>query len=83
MKSFAPMDHTHEKGESSPSGVMHDGWCGKLIQHTASLKLAAPSGDYIPDPLAILSIGERDQKSVGLDKNIHWRPTGLPAAQDT
>jgi len=53
---------------------MDDGWCGKLIQYAASFKLAAPSGYYVPDPLAFSSIGERDQKSVGLSKNVHWRP---------
>lgn len=39
-----PEDHTHGKRESSPSGVMHDGWCGKLIHQAAGLKLATTSG---------------------------------------
>jgi hypothetical protein len=30
---------------------MHDDWCRKLIQHAASLQLAAPSGYDILDPL--------------------------------
>jgi len=38
-----PEDHTHEKRESSPGGVMHDGWCGKMIANAARRKLAAAS----------------------------------------
>ena len=53
---------------------MHDGWCGKLIQHVTSLKLAATSGYHVSDPLAISSIGERDQECVGRSRNLHWRP---------
>ena len=73
-------DHTHEGWESSPCRVMHDGWRGKLIWHAASLKLAAPSGQYILYPSAISSISERDQESVWLSKNIHRgmvEPAGL------
>jgi len=47
---------------------MHDGWCGKLIQHATSLKLAATSGYHVLDPLAISSVGERDQECVGRSK---------------
>jgi len=53
---------------------MDDGWCGKLIQHVAGLKLASSSGYYVPDPFAIPSVGERDEESLGHSKNIHWCP---------
>ena len=53
---------------------MHYDRSEKLILHTASLKLAAPSGQYIPDPPTILSIGERNEESVGPSKNIDRRP---------
>jgi len=40
LRTNEPEDHPHEKRESSPRGVMHDGWFAKLIQHAAGLKLA-------------------------------------------
>jgi|ERR1700677_2113360 hypothetical protein len=52
---------------------MPDDRCGKFIGLTASLKLAGPGGQYIPDPPAISPVGERDQESAGLPKNIYRR----------
>jgi hypothetical protein len=49
----------------------------KLILHTASLELAASSGQYIPDPTAISAIGERDHEAIKFSKNIHRRPVEL------
>jgi hypothetical protein len=66
-------DHTHEKGESSPRPIMHYEGFDKLISHSAGLKLAALSGEYIFDPPAISAIGERNHESVRLSKNIHRR----------
>jgi hypothetical protein len=43
--------------EPSPSGVMHDGWCEKLIPDAASLKLASAGRQHILDPLAFPSVG--------------------------
>jgi hypothetical protein len=62
---------------------MRDGWHGKLIAHAVGVKLASPGSYYVLDPLTISSIGKRDQKSVGLWKNIHWRPVDLPDSQPT
>src|ERR1700693_1279894 len=56
---------------------MHDGWRRELIQYTASLKLTRPSGDYVVDPFAFPTVGERNQESVGHSKNIHWRAVNL------
>jgi len=53
---------------------MHDGWCGKLIQQAAGLKLARPSGYYILDPFAFPTVGERNQESLRRSKHIDWRP---------
>jgi len=53
---------------------MHYDRSEKLILHAASLKLAAPSGQYVSDPPTISPIGERDEKSVWLSKNIDRRP---------
>jgi len=66
-------DYTHEKGESSPRSIMHYEGFDKLILHSAGLKLAAPGGEYIFDPPAISAIGDRNQESVRLSKNIHRR----------
>jgi|SRR5271156_5270250 len=60
---------------------MHDNRCGKFICLTPSLKLAGPGGQHIPDPPAISSVGEGDQESAGLPKNIYRRvvePAGFP-----
>ncbi|MFZ0136239.1 MAG: hypothetical protein WAK89_04220 [Candidatus Sulfotelmatobacter sp.] len=70
-------DYTHDKGEASPRGVVHDDWRGKLVQNAACLKLAAPSGQYILYPPAIPSVGECDKESVGLPEDIHWRSVKL------
>jgi hypothetical protein len=64
----------HRKWEPPPSGIMHDGWCKELIPHAASLKLARPSGYYVPDPLALPSVGERNEKALRHSENIDWRP---------
>jgi hypothetical protein len=48
-----------------------------LVLHAASLKLAAPSGQYIPDPPTLSSIGKRDKESVWCSKNIDRRPVEL------
>jgi hypothetical protein len=53
---------------------MHYDRSEKLILHAASLKLAGPSGQYIPDPPTISSIGKRDEESVWRSKNIDRRP---------
>lgn len=53
---------------------MHDDRRRKLICDAAGFKLTPPSGQYIADPPAILPIGERDQESLGLSKNVHRRP---------
>jgi hypothetical protein len=70
MKSSAPIIPRtgRTKSGKSATGVMHDGWRGRLIPHAASLKLPTPSGKYISNPFAISSIGKRDQKSVGFSK---------------
>ena len=49
---------------------MHDGWCGKLILHATSLKLASSSGYYVLDPFAFSSVGKRNQESLRRSKNI-------------
>ena len=49
---------------------MHDGWRRELIKHAASLKLASASGEHILDPFAFPSVGERNEKSLRLAKNI-------------
>ncbi len=80
VRTSHPEDHADERWESSPGGVMHDGWCGKLIQRVTSLKPATTSGDHVSDPLAISPIGKRDQECVGPSKDLHWRsvnPTRL------
>ncbi len=69
-----PEDQTKEKSEPPPCGVMHDGWCGKSIQHAASHKLAAASGYYVSDPLTISSVCKCDQESARDRKNLHRRP---------
>jgi hypothetical protein len=69
-----PENCTHERRESSAGGVMHDGRCRKPIPHAASLKLACPSGYYIPHPFAILSVSECKEESLRRSKNIYWRP---------
>src|SRR5438874_12982308 len=77
MKSPAPMSRSTIRtgmGEPSPSGIMHDGWCGKLILHATSLKLASSSGYYVLDPFAFSSVGKRNQESLRGSKNIHWSP---------
>ena len=53
---------------------MHNDRTEKLILHATSLKLAAPSGQYIPDPPTISSVGERDEESAGPSKDIDRRP---------
>ena len=53
---------------------MHDGWCGKLILHATSLKLASSIGYYVPDPFPFSSVGERNEESLRRSKNIHWCP---------
>ena len=68
-----PKNHPHKKRKSLPSGIMYDGWCGKLIHHATGLKLASPSGQHILNPFAFPSIGERDEKSLRRSKNIHGR----------
>ena len=65
-----PENYTHEEREPSPRGVMHDGWHGELIPHAACLRLARPGGCYVPDPLAISSIGKRNEESLRCSKNI-------------
>ena len=52
---------------------MHNDRTEKLILHATSLKLAAPSGQYIRDPLTISSVGERDEESAGPSKDIDRR----------
>jgi hypothetical protein len=61
---------------------MHDGWRGKLIPHTAILKLASASGYYVPDKFAFPSVGERNEESVRRSEHIHWRPVN-PARLST
>jgi hypothetical protein len=73
LRTDEPENDPHKRRESSPGGIMHDCWRGKLIPHPASLKLGSPSGQYIPDPFAIPSVGERNQESLGRLKHIHWR----------
>jgi hypothetical protein len=73
VRSNDPEDYPYEKRKFSPRGVMHDGWCGKLIPNTASLKLASASRQHILDPLAFPSVGECDQESIRLSKNINGR----------
>jgi hypothetical protein len=73
----------HGMGKSSPSRVMHDGWCGKVIPHAASFKLAFPRRHYVLDPFAFPTIGERNQESLRRSKNTHWRPVALPDFRPT
>jgi hypothetical protein len=61
---------------------MHYDRAEKLILHATSLKLAAPSGQYIPDPPIISSVGERDEESARLSKDIDRRSVG-PARLST
>jgi len=74
VRTDEPEHNPYRNWEPSPTGIMDDGWCGKLIQHVAGLKLASSSGYYVPDPFAIPSVGERDEESLGHSKNIHWCP---------
>jgi hypothetical protein len=69
-------DYAHEKRKSPPRGVVHYDRSDKFILHATSLKLAASSGQYIPDPTAISAIGERDQESVRLSENVDRGPVG-------
>ena len=62
---------------------MHNDRAEKLILHATSLKLAAPSGQYIPDPPTISSLGERDEESAGLSEDIdRYRPLAKPNKND-
>jgi len=74
VRSDEPEHDLHRNGEPSPSGVMHDGWCGKPILHAASFKLARPSGDHISDPFASPTVSERNEESLRRSKNIHRCP---------
>jgi hypothetical protein len=74
VRTNEPEHDPHGKGEPSPSGVVHDGRCDKLIPHAASLKLAPAGRQHILDPLAFPSIGERNEESLRHSKNIDWRP---------
>lgn len=47
-----PEHDPHRKGEPSPGGIMHEGWCGKLIPDTASHNLARASRHHVLNPLA-------------------------------
>ena len=67
-------DDPHGKWEPSPSGVMHDGRCGKVIPHATNLKLASASDQHILDPLAFPSIGQRNEESVRRSEYINGRP---------
>jgi hypothetical protein len=66
-------DYTHEKRKSSPRGIMHQDRFEKSILNSTSFKLAAPCSQYIPDPPAISTIGERNEEALRLSKNIHRR----------
>jgi hypothetical protein len=77
VRTNEPEDHAHGKGEPLPGGIMHDGWCGKLIPHTASHNLARPSSDYVLDRFAIPPVGERNEESFWRSKNI--QASGRPA----
>jgi hypothetical protein len=57
VRANQPEDDPHRKRESSPSGIVHDGWCG-------SFKLACSSGNHISDPFAFPTVGERNEKSL-------------------
>jgi hypothetical protein len=52
---------------------MHNDRTENLILHATSLKLAAPSGQYIRDPPTISSVSERDEESARPSKDIDRR----------
>ena len=60
----------HEKRKSSPGRIMHDGRRGKLIHLAAGFKATSASGHHIPNPLAISSVCESDDKSVRHSKDV-------------
>jgi hypothetical protein len=67
----------------SPSGIMHDGWVGKLVSHAASLKLASTSRQYILNPLAFSTVGQRNQESTRRSKTFSGVPYILPDFRPT
>jgi hypothetical protein len=74
VRTNEPADHPHKKGEPSPTGVVHDGWCGKLIPHVASLKLPTASRKDVLHPFALPTVRERNEESLRRSQNIHWCP---------
>ena len=53
-------NHANGKWESLAGGVMDDGWVVEFMCDAAGLKLTASGGEYVLDPFAVSSIGERD-----------------------
>jgi hypothetical protein len=77
VRTNEPENDPHRNGEPSPSGVMHDDRRGKQMPDAASLNLASASRKHILDPLALPTVGERNEKSLQHSKNIHWCPVDL------
>lgn len=68
-----PEDGSDGERESPACGIVDDRRRGKFILHTASLQLRVAGGQNILDPLTVSAIGEGDQKSARLRKNIYRR----------
>jgi hypothetical protein len=54
-----------------PSGITHDGRCGKLILPPASPEFAAACREHVLHPLGLTAVSERDDESIGRSKDVH------------
>jgi hypothetical protein len=57
---------------------MHDGGRGNPVEQAASLELGLAGSQYVPDPLAIPSVRQRDYETVWRFKDIHGRAVFPP-----
>jgi hypothetical protein len=57
---------------------MHDGGRGNPVEQAASLELGLAGSQYVPDPLAIPSVRQRDCETVWRFKDIHGRAVFPP-----
>lgn len=48
-----------------------------MISRPASFEFTAPRREHVLHPLALAAVGERDDKSAGRSKDVHWRSVDL------
>lgn len=71
-------DDANGKREFGATRVMDDGGRGELIDSAASFQPAVAGGEYVLDPMSLLTIGKSDHKSVRHSKDVYWRAVEPP-----